>query len=311
MKKFLQQVAIFSFIIVALIVIIECTLRRVPTIYAYKQQLVEERGEQMRNVVLGSSIVDCGIDPTCLSDSSYNLAIAGQWYRYTTAFARKNIDRMPRLRTIVFGICYHSFWCDDSMEQDMVSYVSHHIYMGIGRPHNLFARSELLASGSAAMKKWSKYYVRRKPTMHCDSLGLDHSFDLPGKPHEWLEEIPDDVKWQTDLACKSESEQLFGENLNRLDDLARLCADRGINLLFVIPPVHKDYLACTDAEQWKKVEAALATLKRNWPGVDFRNYAADPRFVDDDFYDAHHLSADVGAGKFTRILRDDFASLFR
>lgn len=34
-------------------------------------------------------------------------------------------------------------------------------------------------------------------------------------------------------------------------------------------------------------------------------YFGDTRFNDEDFYDGNHLSSDIGAIKFTKILKDD------
>lgn len=44
MKKFLVSVALFSSVLVVLVVVFECMQRRIPNIYRFKRELIENRG---------------------------------------------------------------------------------------------------------------------------------------------------------------------------------------------------------------------------------------------------------------------------
>lgn len=307
MRRFIKRVFIFSCIVLSLIIVVEGMLRQIPNIYEYKQSLVEKKGDGMKNIILGSSVVDCCINPKLIADSTYNLAIAGQWFRYNLAFLEKNLDKMPRLDCIVFGVCYHSFWCDDSPEQDIRSFVSHLIYMDIGIADGLLSYSELLTSGSLSLRKWSKYYIRRKTTMYCDSLGLDHSYHSSERGKTWKDEIPDDANDQTMQLNTSRNMQLFEENCERLNQLAELCEKRKIRMVIVIPPVHSLYGIHSSKEQWKVVDDFLVNLSTRWEHVEYGNYSHDNRFTDEDFYDGNHLNSDIGGTKFSLIVKEDFA----
>lgn len=306
MHRFIKRVSIFSCMVLLLIVVVECMLRNVPNIYEYKQSLIEKNGSSMKNLILGSSVVDCCINPKFLADSTYNLAIAGQWYRYNLAFLEKNLDKMPHLDCIVFGVCYHSFWCDDSPEQDIRSFVSHLIYMNIGKPDGLLSYSELLTSGSLSLRKWSKYYIRRKTTMYCDSLGLNHSYHSSERGGTWKEGIENDAIEQTMKLDIPENIQLFEANYERLNRLAEWCESRNVRLIVVIPPVHPLYLSNSSREQWKWVDNALVDLSTRWKHVEYKNYSHDNRFTDEDFYDGNHLNSDIGGTKFSLIVKEDF-----
>lgn len=305
MWKFIKRVAWFSSIILVLVAGVEYSLRQVPNNYRYKQSLIDNRGKRMKHIVAGSSVVNCCINPACLSDSAYNLAISGQWYRYNLAFLEKNLEKMPHLKTIIFGICYQSFWEDDSSEHDIRSIVSHQIYLGIGEVEGLPVRSEFLAAGSLALRKWSKYYLRRKSTMYCDSLGLDYAYASWEQSRKWREEIEERAISQNVETEREENARLFEENRRRLDKLAAICEAKGIRLVFVIPPVYKRYYECTNEKQWELVRSALLALKSRWSCVDYRDYSSDTRFEESDFYDGNHLSADIGGVKFSRILKEE------
>lgn len=54
-------------------------------------------------------------------------------------------------------------------------------------------KSELLSAGRLCFDKWSKHYLLHERTMYCDSLGLDHKYDLAEKEenkNKWLKAIP-------------------------------------------------------------------------------------------------------------------------
>ena len=258
----------------------------------------------MKNLIIGSSVANCGINPAFLADSTYNLAISGQWLRYNQAILEKYIDKLPHLHNIIWGISYQSLWIDDSIDQDKISISNHKIYMDIDRGKDIFYNIELIATGSISFRKWSKYYILHKKTMSCDSLGLDHSYDLSERNRTWREDIPRLIKGHT--AIKNEkTEKLFLQNIRHINEVAELCQKRGINLYIVIPPVYSEYYKLTDTSQVKKIHTTLHKIAAQWNNVRFYDYFNDDRFEEDDFNNGNHLSSDKGAAKFTKILRKD------
>lgn len=177
MKNFLKYVGVFSASLILLIIGVEYMLRQVPNALAFKKELIEKHTQDTKNLIIGSSVVNCGINPAYLADSTYNLAISGEWFRFNQILLEKYIQQMPQLKNVFWGICFHSLWSDDNENTDISSIVNHQIYMGISRNHNKLHNIELLSLGSLCMRKWSKYYIQRRPTMRCDSLGVDHSYD--------------------------------------------------------------------------------------------------------------------------------------
>lgn len=78
MKKFLKTVCLFSLPLLLLCIGFEYSLRQVPNPFRFKRYLLEEKGAEIKNMIIGSSVVDYGIDPACMPDSTYNLAVSGQ-----------------------------------------------------------------------------------------------------------------------------------------------------------------------------------------------------------------------------------------
>lgn len=146
--------------------------------------------------------------------------------------------------------------------------------------------------------------------MYCDSLGLDNAYHSSEKGEDWDIDIAEDAISQTVQWEEPLMKQLFEENENRLKRLAELSASRNIRLIFIIPPVHSLYLSNTDESQWRLVHNALIKLESQWNHISYKDYSHSEDFTDIDFYDGNHLNADIGGVKFSRMVKNDFESIF-
>lgn len=305
MKNFLKYVGVFSASLILLIIGVEYMLRQIPNPLSFKQELIEKNALKTKNLIIGSSVVNCGINPAYLADSTYNLAISGEWFRFNQMLLEKYLQKMPHLKNVFWGICFHSLWSDDSKTIDESSIVNHKIYMGISRNDDKFHNVELLYLGSLSLRKWSKYYLQKKSTVHCDSLGVDHSYDSNLKENSWFEEIPRLVRDQHKPMLADTDGSLYHENIKRMHQVAQLCNSKGISLYLVMPPVHPVYFKLMDQKQLALIRKAVKEVTHKWKDVHSLEYFGDTRFNDEDFYDGNHLSSDIGAIKFTQILKDD------
>lgn len=98
---------------------------------------------------------------------------------------------------------------------------------------------------------------------------------------------------------------LYRENINRMHQIAQVCKSRGITLYLVMPPVHPTYYQLMNQKQLVLIHNAITEVTNKWGNVHSLEYFGDTRFNDEDFYDGNHLSSDIGAIKFTKILKDD------
>lgn len=314
MKEFLKTVCLFSLPLLLLYIGFEYSLRQVPNPFQFKRYLLEEKGMKIKNMIIGSSVVDYGIDPVCMPDSTYNLAISGQWLRYNKAQLEKYINNLPHLQNIIWGIAYQALWQDDyekdvfyqdSKRDDNIAY--HNIYMDLSFDNNWIHESELLSTGSLCFDKWSKHYLLHEKTMYCDSLGLDHGYKSSKKEkneNKWLKAIPRDIKRHTALE-NEKVERIYQQNIQRMHAVAKLCHDRGVKLYLVVPPTYSLYNEKVDEKQLQRMYSAIKAVADKWDNVSWHDYFKDNRFAKDDFFNGNHLSSDVGAVKFSKILRKD------
>lgn len=312
MKRFLKHVALFSSFLVIVVVVMEIMLRQIPNPHAFKRGLIESKGKDVKNLIIGSSVSNCGIDPNYMADSTLNLSVSAQWIRYNQKVLEKYIDQMPHLKNVIWGLCYHSLWVDDKEEVDKGDVVYHHIYWDIYNeeitpPHSLskiLYNSELLSTGSVACKKWMKYYIQHRMTMMCDSSGLDNGFSLENRNSIWKERLLRKVKEHT-VRDTEESRKMFRENLLRMHQVAQLCEERGVSLHLVLCPLYEDYYERADKRQVAKLREAVQDVAAHNGGVYVYDYLCDGHFEEDDFFDGNHLTSDGGSKKFAKILWHD------
>ena len=94
-------------------------------------------------------------------------------------------------------------------------------------------------------------------------------------------------------------------DISRMHQIAQVCKSKGITLYLVMPPVHPTYFQLMNQEQLTLIHNAITEVTNKWENVHSLEYFGDTRFNDEDFYDGNHLSSDIGAIKFTKILKDD------
>ena len=304
MKQFIKNIILFSSVILILGGIFEYMLRQPDNMYKFKKELIETKADEIETMIIGSSVVNHGLDPNFMTQGTYNLAVSGEWMRFNKLLVEKYIDRLKSLKYIIWGQCYHGLWMDDTTDFSEKSIVNHKLYMDIENENEWGHHSELIALRAVAFRKWSKHYIKHQKTMNCDSLGIDHHFDLKNSNPSWTKDVPALVHEQTNRMLNDKT-NLYQQNLNRIRAVATLCQQKGIHIFLVIPPVYEDFHKRAEQKQVKMMINAFQNIAEEFNNVDFLNYFTDLRFNHDDFYDGNHLNSDVGAVKFAKILNHD------
>lgn len=308
MKQFIKYIILFSSVIVVLGGIMEYMLRRPNNMYKFKKELIETKAQQIKTMIIGSSVVNHGLAPQYMAPGTYNLAVSGEWMRFNQILLERYIGQLTGLKYIIWGQCYHGLWMDDTADFSEKSVVNHKLYMNIQAANDWGHNSELISLRAIAFRKWSKYYLKHQETMECDSLGLDYHFDSNRINPAWIKDIPGLVFKQTNY-MKNDRTNLYQQNLNRIREVAILCQKKGVHLFLVIPPVYKDFKKLANLKQLEMIEIGFRSITNEFAHVHFLNYFADERFNQKDFYDGNHLNSDVGAVKFAKILSQDLEAL--
>lgn len=276
----------------------EFCARQIPNYYSYKYDWMDQHAEEVESLILGSSHSLNGIIPRYLGKNTFNLALPGQTLKYDAYLFYKWADRYKKLRLVILPISYFSFFMDHS---EWIGETYCKIYLK-SPFHSDFSRYNLEMLEFKPLH--SKLYLWR--------TGNEEYV----KEHGWL---PMYLKDKNESTWNLKNNNIHGvkehtikswefvdNNYKLVSSIIEFCNKNGIKIALITTPQYKDYNIHLDKAQLGKMYELIRDLQREY-GVLYLNYLQDDRFCADDFYDPSHLS-EIGAEKFTRILKHDLRS---
>jgi hypothetical protein len=302
MKRFLLYVALFSAMILATLAAGEWLVRRAPNPYRTKAEAVAARGGEVETLILGSSLTYYGVIPSEYGPGTLNLANVSQLYEWDYLLLKRYAALMPRLRLVIIPVSYCSFFDPPFTEADEWWYETYYqLYMGVKR-HSWLSRygSEVANFPVYAGKVRNILQGREGVVSDADGFGLGYTVEA--RQLNWESTGPATARRQT-----APDDRYVSYNLEYLNRLVELCRELGAEPVLVTTPWWHTYRESLEPSQRDRSKALAADVARRY-GLRYLDFSADGRFVDEDFYDADHLS-DRGALKFTHLLRDTIGQI--
>ena len=309
MKKFLRNILLISLIVLGVIIIIEFALFLRPNLYSYKSQYVEAHLDDIHTLLLGNSHIERALAPAYMDEGTFNLAISGRPENYDVELAKMYIPRMKALENVVMPFDYTLFYLDrqvalaDAGKRGVgaleESYkCMYYKYMGI-RVDGFWYWSEVLHS---KLDYLNRFFKSDEAARECDSLGYIKN-ELATRDHAWKNlQLPMDI----DLS-KPINQEIYDLLFDYYSTLAALANQQHARLIMLSTPMYETCRARMLPEVRQEMRTFVARLQEKYPNVTYLDYTDDPRFVDQDYFDAGHLS-EYGAAKLSRILSDDIRS---
>ncbi len=301
MKRFLIQTLLFGLFIVASLAAGELIVRSMENPYKIKQRYFCENPTGTRTVILGNSHSYFGIIPDMLPEKAVNLANVSQTLRYDRILLEHYADNLDSLRTVILPLSYTSLYDVDLEDTDeWWLAINYRIYMGIDR-HPAFSKyGSELSHIAVYNSKLATFFGLAESNLSCDSLGHGTSYSLDRKYEGWEETGPEFARRHT-AGLHPEME---ARNIAEIDRIADFCRERGARLVLVTLPEFESYRANVDMARLDRMRFVADSISTS-RGLKYLDFYADPRFGKDDFYDSDHLTSDLGATKFTRILAEE------
>ncbi|MBQ7222388.1 MAG: hypothetical protein IJS02_02855 [Bacteroidales bacterium] len=309
MKKFVRNCLLFALISAILCVLLEVLLLFKVNTYSYKRSYVESHLDDIECLLLGNSYIEEGLDPSVMGEGVFNMAISGRDLEYDVKLAERYIPVMPSLKTVIVPLDYRLFGFGRAVdnpeekknEEDLSDTYRcmYYKYMNI-HTGGFWNWSEVLNS---------KYnYVYRlfqsdDVARECDPLGYI-PLSLSKKRPDWQYRALPRLMDMSKPINESEKNLL----LARYRKIAETACAHNCRLVMIRPPMYKTYNEAMEPEVNEEISCFISSLQEEFPCVEYYNYNNDGRFVEDDFFDAGHLS-DHGAEKFSRIVREEILNL--
>ena len=305
MRKFVKNSIAFTVVTILVLAIIEISLLFVPNTYSYKRDYIETHIKDIKILLMGSSYIEEGICPELIGDSCFNLAISGRNIIYDAEIARKYFSRMDNLKIVVLPLDYSKFEFgrgeNNTLDKriDLERFTDtyrcmHYKYMNL-HVDGFWLWSEILNS---RLNFLARFWKPSHENVECDSLGFV-ALSLDNRQSDWrYRSLPPLV----DLSKKIDR-TAFELYWPYIEAIADCTYKNGIKLMLVEIPKYKTFQSFINNDVIHEKNELISKLRERFKNVDYYDYTYCKDFVEDDFYDACHLS-DVGAKKFSNILRD-------
>ena len=298
MKRFLQDIGLFSVAALLFFGALEWVAESIPNSYTYKCDYMEQHGSQIETLILGSSNAYDGLNPSVLPQA-FNLPNSSQTLEDDYRMLAKYISSMDSLQTVIVGLGYHSLGA--TTEDNRRTYYT--IYMDLYPRWPISKYSFEVCNPEMLVKKIIKYAVSRDVT-RCDSLGqrVGHTKEVAKTGAEWWNKGVEALVENDRLELKVKSEELrvtIEENTRYLKAIVDLCNAHNVRPVIVLMPVMGEYKRKLPEEQVALMEEVLHSLDSCAIYID----ASEWEIPEDGWYNATHLTKEA-SGEFTRKLRD-------
>lgn len=305
MKQFLSKISLFIVFGLILLIGIERFLSTVSNEYSYKRKYVEEQGDKIKVLVLGHSHTGNAIIPECMGDSVFNMAITGRRCAfYDAEIAKRYVPKLKNLECVIWPLGYNFQYVsalypclpkENGLDGYQLSYAK---YMDISYERYIpnWHFSEVLQSKTRFFSRPFKHdFIELNgctPTGHEIGKRTVSEIDW-GKRGNYIE-----VDYESSNAPLAKE-----EGMREMKRMAEVCYQSKKRLVVISTPCYKTFQEWMTERGKREMQECVEAMRSAYPEMEYYNYIADPRFTEEDFKNADHLS-DEGAEKFSKILKD-------
>lgn len=299
MKRFLKYIICFFLPVLLLTGVSECVVRKQDNAYKYKHNYMLKYGNKVEILVLGSSHSFYGIKPGILSDKAFSLANPSQTTEYDVFVVKNYAEKYRNLHYVIMPVSYFTFFDQPLQQTSPYRAMFYKLYMKASFPKELKYNFEF-ASMPTFKEKLKKFlHPTHRKEYDKYAWGTLHSLIDKDKNH-WQTE-----KTRTALATHTSKD--FSQekrNYKNIKEIAQFCKDNKIELILITTPCWHTYYEKTNKTQMQRTYKLIDSLANEY-NLKYFDYMKDKRFNKEEyFYDGDHLS-EVGAEKFSKILKQD------
>ena len=285
MKKFGKLIIIFLFPIVSIGLVIELLERNIPNSYTLKNQVINEKAENIKTLILGSSHSYYGLNPEFFSHSTFNFAGVSQTIDIDKNVLKTYLQKLPKLENVVIRLSYTTLYEQLKHTSEAWRIKDYEIYTDVRLSNQLKYKSEVLTMKlENNLEDIYKFYIKKEDLLNTDSLGWGSG--LKGEFKGNKQEIGKVIAKKHTIKDK----KYFQENLAFLKEIIKICSDKNINVILVTFPAYKSYVENLEEDQLQQTIYTGRILQDKYKNCYYYNFLKDKLFKKEDFYDVDHLN---------------------
>ena len=308
MKRFIKYSILFASIIAVLLGCCELMVRNSPNTYTMKKNWMISHSGGIKTLITGNSHSYYGIKPDAIGDSVFNIANVSQGHECDYFLLTKFEPQLANLKNLIVIIDESNIF-DPPLEdaKEWFRAINYKIYYGYDKHSDLSIYNYEISNYSTfpiKFEKAKKYLSGDSIAPDCDNLGWGCVFTAPERFN--ISEMKIDAKKTLERhRCKNwENVDYNVQYLNKIGDW---CKHHNVNIIVITTPMWCEYVNMISDRQLSTMYDVINQFVRKYNAT-YKDYMRDPRFQGRDFHDVDHLS-DLGAEKFSRILKQDFPEL--
>lgn len=322
MKIFFKNLILFSVIPLLLLIVIDCYLRNINTVYTAKYDGLMKIKDSVEVIFLGNSHANYGVDPSAFNNfKTYNLANVSQLIYFDRRLLEKVLsERVSNLKYVFISIDYHSLYSSDQGMRNVWTYYAY----GIKYKNQNYTKEELSPFLWGYTPKVSISLIKKDIIRHFKYGKIYNNFDVEDGVN-----IQDSL-WNGFLGFTGQDESLFNEEkfkarieefeekrvINErqeiIDDLVgfiKYLRENGIKPILFTTPTYSEYNQYLNHATIIQNKVVINKICEEFK-IQYWDYMKDSSFTKNDFFNPDHLNKN-GAKKFSSILNNRLSKLDR
>lgn len=260
-------------------------------VYTTKAAYIEHHGDDIKTLVVGSCLASFCFNSLLLGDSAYNTGIAGQSLFFDVEFLKREIPRMENLRTLIYPLHYN-LHLSDSLA-----------FKTANRAAFLTFRNYRYWKIPQTDKPWEIVYHSALAAGEFTYRNCQSNPDTSTQGYMGIRGMYYNGK--ADLGQNPPMQPDTGKCIALLQEIAKLCYEKNIRFIVVVPPMPDTYINYMSEEGRNNLQLIADAVKDKYP-MAYKNYLTDADYRNDSLYlDWNHLNHE-GATLFAQRVKEDF-----
>lgn len=260
--------------------------------YTEKYRYVKQHHDEIKTLIIGSSLSSCSFNPFVFGDSVYNFGLPERTLYYDVMLMEQLLPEMNSLKTVIYPLHYNlhlvdPIVCDttDRLKHLMFQYYRYMNVSSLEHPCQIIYRSAFLSDffniNSCKNKEPKNPLGYTK--MDTSYYGLSKAWKCGNPP----------------------SQPNPKECIILLERLAYICHKNNVRLIVYTPPFPDDYITEMTDEGRVNLIRIINTVKKQYP-IEYKDYTANTAFRNHTFYlNWNHLNH-RGATILAERVKEDF-----
>ncbi len=305
MKRFIIKIIWLFFPILMVALGMEILMRNIPNDYLLKNQYLENHSPEIETLILGSSHSFYGFNPEYFSGKTFNASYISQPLKYDYKILEKFQGKFDNLKTIVLPISYFTLFSKLEADSEAWRVKNYIIYYKMKiSSKSLSDYSEFLGNRkNVGIKRLVLYYILGKSQVTCTESGWVARYKSKNARNLTETGKIASIRHTKDNIYSDKYQKRYKDNIETIKNIIKWSENYNIRIMFVTPPAFETYRKNLNAVQLNTTVKTIKEISSKSENCTYINLLDDPNFIEEDYYDADHMS-EIGAKKLSMLINN-------